>query len=76
MGDKSRDEDPEFLAYLAAETELKQHADEPRSQLLSVYIQPFTLVRLQRYRQELGDIRSVDEIVNDVLKGWLYSEGE
>lgn len=73
--DESKQEHADYLAHLAAEAELKQHEAEPLSFTLTVNIQPFTYERIQRYVKR-EDTTSIDDLINSVLKDWLYMEGE
>ncbi len=76
MEDKSKADYQSELDYFAAEQELKEHKDEPRSQYVTIALQPFTLVRLRRYLQDEKLAESdIDEVINEVLKSWLYGQG-
>ena len=77
MEDRSKD-DPDIAAdleYLRAETELREHEDDPLDTELRVFIQPFTLERLRRYQQRQGE-DDLGSLVNEILASFLYSQGE
>jgi len=74
MTDKSKHDVASDLAYLAAETELREHVNDALDTELCVHIQPLTITRLDRYREGTGQSRDV--VVNMILHEWLYGEGE
>ncbi len=72
-----RDEDvADYLDDLRAREELRQHANDPLDAPLGVRVQAFTIERLRRYMADVRYTGSMDSLINDILKDWLYGEGE
>ncbi len=72
-----RDEDVAAeLDYIRANIELMRHANDPLDTPLDVKVQAFTIERLKRYMADVRYTGSMDSLINDILKDWLYGEGE
>jgi len=82
MHDRTKlDEDvADYLDDLRAQEELRQHKHDPLDTPLDVKIQAFTIERLRRYmaaeQWRVHGTWSLDELVNAILKSWLYGQGE